>query len=112
MLGTEKLTFPDIRNLCRGGEGSVKGPDRVSGGSAALDAARASAMLHLSRKAGSCAPVRKGENIDGEVLTDWAVYFGRRAGREANRHRAVRAPWLAQGPTQSSAARPEAISSK
>jgi hypothetical protein len=31
----------------RGGERGVKGLDRFSGGEAALDAARASAMLHL-----------------------------------------------------------------
>jgi hypothetical protein len=31
--------------VCRGGEGGVKGHDRVSGGAAALDTARASAML-------------------------------------------------------------------
>jgi len=44
----EKLTFPDIGIVRRGGEGSVKGPDRVSGGVAALDSARASATLLLS----------------------------------------------------------------
>jgi hypothetical protein len=34
--------------VCRGGEDGVKGPDRMSGGEAALDTARASAMLRLS----------------------------------------------------------------
>ena len=31
--------------MCRGGEDGVKGPDRMSGGEAALDTTRASAML-------------------------------------------------------------------
>ena len=45
-LGTD---IPRILGIaCRGGEGGVKGLDREAAGEAALDSARASAMLHLS----------------------------------------------------------------
>ena len=44
--------------VCRGGEGVVKGPDRVSGGGAALDTARASAMVRLSGECRQVCPVQ------------------------------------------------------
>jgi hypothetical protein len=42
------LYSPDIGTVCRGAKDGVKGLDRLSGGVAALDTARASAMLRLS----------------------------------------------------------------
>ena len=59
MLGTGKLTFPDISNVRRGGEDGVKGPDRLRGGFAALDAVRASAILHPSGNVSRVCPVEK-----------------------------------------------------
>lgn len=44
--------------MCRGGEGGVKGHDRVSGGAAALDTARALAMLRLSGECRRVCPVQ------------------------------------------------------
>ena len=46
----------------RGGEGGVKGPDRVSGGVAALDTARASAMPPISGNVNGFIQCKTGSN--------------------------------------------------
>ena len=43
--------------MCRGGEGGVKGCDRLAAAWAALDTTRASAMLHYSGNVSRICPV-------------------------------------------------------